>query len=59
MDGAIEAEADAICDGKEVYVAGIMQHIEEAGIHSGDSACSLPPVSVSYTHLTLPTNREV
>ena len=36
----------ALCDGKDVYVAGIMQHIEEAGIHSGDSACCLPPISI-------------
>lgn len=45
--GAIEVDVDAICDGKSVYVAGIMQHIEEAGVHSGDSACSLPPYSLS------------
>jgi len=44
---AIEVDVDAICDGNEVYVAGIMEHIEEAGIHSGDSACSLPPHSLS------------
>ena len=44
---AIEVDVDAICDGTEVYVAGIMEHIEEAGIHSGDSACSLPPHSLS------------
>ena len=43
LDGAIEIDVDAICDGKEVFVAGIMQHIEEAGIHSGDSACCIPP----------------
>ncbi|WP_419769949.1 MAG: carbamoyl-phosphate synthase large subunit [Candidatus Marinarcus sp.] len=47
LDRAIELDVDCICDGKEVYVGGIMQHIEEAGIHSGDSACSLPPVSIS------------
>ena len=46
IDSAMEVDVDAICDGKEVYVAGIMQHIEEAGIHSGDSACCLPPVSI-------------
>ena len=51
IDNAVEVDVDAISDGKNVFVAGIMQHIEEAGIHSGDSACSLPPVSVSYTHL--------
>ena len=44
---AIEVDADALCDGKDVYVAGVMEHIEEAGIHSGDSACSLPPYSLS------------
>ena len=44
---AIEVDVDAICDGEAVYVAGVMEHIEEAGIHSGDSACSLPPHSLS------------
>lgn len=47
LDSAIEVDVDAICDGKDVYIGGIMQHIEEAGIHSGDSACSLPAVSLS------------
>ncbi len=46
INHAMEVDVDAISDGKQVYVAGIMQHIEEAGIHSGDSACSLPPVSI-------------
>ncbi len=46
IDHAMEVDVDAISDGKDVYVAGIMQHIEEAGIHSGDSACCLPPVSI-------------
>ena len=46
IDHAMEVDVDAISDGKNVYVAGIMQHIEEAGIHSGDSACSIPPVSI-------------
>ncbi|THD76415.1 carbamoyl-phosphate synthase large subunit [Thalassobius vesicularis] len=46
LSGAIECDVDALCDGKEVHVAGIMQHIEEAGVHSGDSACSLPPYSL-------------
>jgi carbamoyl-phosphate synthase large subunit len=45
---AIEIDVDAICDGKDVYIAGIMEHIEEAGIHSGDSACVIPPQSLSY-----------
>ena len=43
IDHAMEVDVDALSDGKEVFVAGIMQHIEEAGIHSGDSACALPP----------------
>ena len=46
IDHAMEIDVDAISDGKEVFVAGIMQHIEEAGIHSGDSACCLPPISI-------------
>ncbi|SDF78768.1 carbamoyl-phosphate synthase large subunit [Celeribacter baekdonensis] len=46
LSGATEIDVDALCDGKEVHVAGIMQHIEEAGVHSGDSACSLPPYSL-------------
>ncbi|WP_116599314.1 carbamoyl-phosphate synthase large subunit [Primorskyibacter marinus] len=47
LSGAVECDVDAISDGKQVHVAGIMQHIEEAGVHSGDSACSLPPYSLS------------
>lgn len=47
LNNAIELDVDIISDGKEVYIAGIMQHIEEAGIHSGDSACSLPTISLS------------
>ncbi|MGE0597586.1 MAG: carbamoyl-phosphate synthase large subunit [Hyphomonadaceae bacterium] len=43
---AIEVDVDAICDGKDVFVAGVMEHIEEAGVHSGDSACALPPYSL-------------
>jgi len=43
---AVEVDVDAICDGEQVYVAGVMEHIEEAGIHSGDSACCLPPHSL-------------
>ncbi len=46
LDGAIEAEADAICDGENVYIIGIMQHIEPAGIHSGDSFAVLPPYNL-------------
>jgi len=47
LSGATEVDVDALSDGTEVHVAGIMQHIEEAGVHSGDSACSLPPYSLS------------
>ena len=46
LEGAIEAEADAICDGEEAYIIGIMQHIEPAGIHSGDSYAVLPPYNL-------------
>ena len=47
LNDAIEVDVDCICDGQRVYVAGVMEHIEEAGIHSGDSACALPPYSLS------------
>ncbi len=47
LNDATEVDVDCICDGEQVYVAGVMEHIEEAGIHSGDSACSLPPYSLS------------
>ena len=47
LSGAVECDVDALSDGTAVHVAGIMQHIEEAGVHSGDSACSLPPYSLS------------
>jgi carbamoyl-phosphate synthase large subunit len=46
LEGAIELDVDAVSDGKDTVIAGIMEHIEEAGIHSGDSACSLPPYSI-------------
>jgi carbamoyl-phosphate synthase large subunit len=46
LQDAIEVDVDALCDGEQVVVAGVMQHIEEAGIHSGDSACTLPPYSL-------------
>ena len=49
LDDAIEVDVDAISDGKDVIIGGVMEHIEEAGIHSGDSACSLPPYSLSGT----------
>ncbi len=47
LESAVELDVDALCDGEQVYVGGIMEHIEEAGIHSGDSACCTPPFSVS------------
>ena len=47
LTGAVEVDVDAICDGTDVFVAGIMEHIEQAGVHSGDSACSLPPRTLS------------
>ncbi|MEM7669323.1 MAG: carbamoyl-phosphate synthase large subunit, partial [Pseudomonadota bacterium] len=46
LSGAVEVDVDALCDGDDVHIAGIMEHIEEAGVHSGDSACSLPPHSL-------------
>ena len=47
LNNAVEVDVDALCDGSDVYIGGIMEHIEEAGIHSGDSACSLPPQHLS------------
>lgn len=47
LNDAIEVDVDAVCDGKDVLIGGIMEHIEQAGIHSGDSACTLPPFSLS------------
>jgi carbamoyl-phosphate synthase large subunit len=47
LDDAIEVDVDAVCDGNQVLIGGIMEHIEQAGIHSGDSACSLPPYGLS------------
>ncbi len=47
LEDAVEVDVDALCDGHDVLIAGIMEHIEEAGIHSGDSSCVLPPVSLS------------
>jgi carbamoyl-phosphate synthase large subunit len=52
LNDAIEVDVDCICDGDSVYVAGVMEHIEEAGIHSGDSACSLPPYTLSPAMVT-------
>lgn len=47
LEDAIEIDVDALCDGEEVFIGGIMEHIEEAGVHSGDSACVIPPQSIS------------
>jgi carbamoyl-phosphate synthase large subunit len=51
LEGAIEVDVDAVADGDEVYVAAVMEHIEEAGVHSGDSSCVLPPVTLSDDEL--------
>jgi carbamoyl-phosphate synthase large subunit len=51
LENAIEVDVDAICDGEDVWIGGIMQHVEEAGIHSGDSACVLPPHSLGQEML--------
>ncbi|WP_156753878.1 carbamoyl-phosphate synthase large subunit [Actinokineospora pegani] len=51
LDDAIEIDVDALCDGTEVYLGGVMEHIEEAGIHSGDSACALPPITLGKMDL--------
>ncbi len=51
LEDAIEIDVDALCDGTEVYIGGIMEHIEEAGIHSGDSACALPPVTLGRSDI--------
>lgn len=51
LDDAIEIDVDALFDGKEMYLGGIMEHIEEAGVHSGDSACTLPPITLGKTEL--------
>ncbi|MFT3900019.1 MAG: carbamoyl-phosphate synthase large subunit [Gordonia sp. (in: high G+C Gram-positive bacteria)] len=51
LEDAVEIDVDALCDGTEVYLGGIMEHIEEAGIHSGDSACALPPVTLGRADL--------
>ena len=46
LDDAIEIDVDCLCDGEEIYLGGVMEHIEEAGVHSGDSACALPPITL-------------
>jgi carbamoyl-phosphate synthase large subunit len=53
LEDAFEVDVDAICDGSRLVIGGIMQHIEEAGIHSGDSACVLPPYKISQYHLNI------
>ncbi|MGH3817230.1 MAG: carbamoyl-phosphate synthase large subunit [Pseudonocardiaceae bacterium] len=59
LDDAIEIDVDALCDGNEVYLGGVMEHIEEAGIHSGDSACVLPPIGLGESDLaTVRTSTE-
>jgi carbamoyl-phosphate synthase large subunit len=52
LDQAVEVDVDAICDGEQVVIGGIMQHIEQAGVHSGDSACSLPPITCPWISRT-------
>jgi len=53
LEDAVEVDVDAVADGERVVIGGIMQHIEEAGVHSGDSACVLPPFKVSFYHLNI------
>ncbi|MFK7801913.1 MAG: carbamoyl-phosphate synthase large subunit [Anaerolineae bacterium] len=53
IEDAYEVDVDAVCDGEQVVIAGVMQHIEEAGIHSGDSACVLPPYKISLYHIDI------
>jgi carbamoyl-phosphate synthase large subunit len=51
LDDAIEIDVDALCDGEEVFIGGVMEHIEEAGVHSGDSSCTLPPITLGHSVL--------
>jgi carbamoyl-phosphate synthase large subunit len=51
LEGAIEVDVDAVCDGDEVHIGAVMEHIEEAGVHSGDSSCSIPPITLSDDEL--------
>jgi len=53
LDDAIEIDVDALYDGTELYLGGVMEHIEEAGIHSGDSACALPPITLGHEYIDL------
>ena len=58
LEDATEVDVDALCDGEDVLIAGIMEHIEEAGVHSGDSSCVLPPLSLEPAELeTIKTTR--
>ena len=52
LEGAIECDVDALCDGDTVYIGGVLEHIEEAGIHSGDSACCIPPFTLSESQVS-------
>ncbi|GAB2850460.1 carbamoyl-phosphate synthase large subunit [Lentzea nigeriaca] len=51
LDDAIEIDVDALCDGDEVFIGGVMEHIEEAGVHSGDSSCALPPITLGASDI--------
>jgi carbamoyl-phosphate synthase large subunit len=53
LDDAFELDVDALCDGEQVTIGGIMEHIEEAGVHSGDSACSIPTIKITHYHLEI------
>ena len=52
LEGAIESDVDALCDGEDVYIGGVLEHIEEAGVHSGDSACCIPPFTLSEAQVS-------
>ena len=52
LEGAIECDVDALCDGEQVYIGGVLEHIEEAGVHSGDSACCIPPFTLSESQVS-------
>ena len=51
LEGAIEVDVDAVCDGTDVFIGAVMEHIEEAGVHSGDSSCQIPPATLSDEEL--------
>src|SRR5205823_9835273 len=53
LDDAVEIDVDALFDGTELYLGGVMEHIEEAGIHSGDSACALPPITLGVRDIAM------